>query len=98
MTPLGTSTPEDPQWRFDPKESSGGQYLFYLDRAPAGVAIDGAARLMRAPLAGGHEELVSSVFGRFCGRSRTRRSSSSVASRTSTRLMSTGPAIGRLPE
>ena len=43
---------------FDPKESSDGQYLFYLDRAPPSVAIDGTARLMRAPVAGGQEELV----------------------------------------
>jgi Tol biopolymer transport system component len=43
---------------FEPKESSDGRYLFYLHRHPAGLPIDGAARLMRAPLAGGEEELV----------------------------------------
>ena len=43
---------------FDPKESSDGRYLFYLDRHPAGLAVDGTARLMRAPVAGGQEELV----------------------------------------
>ena len=43
---------------FDPKESPDGRYLFYLDRHPAGLAIDGTARLMRAPVAGGREELV----------------------------------------
>ena len=35
-----------------------GRYLFYLDRHPQGLAIDGTARLMRVPLAGGPEELV----------------------------------------
>ena len=34
---------------FDPKESSHGRYLFYLDRAP----ISGHGRLMRAPIGGG---------------------------------------------
>ena len=43
---------------FEPKESPDGRYLFYLDRHPAGLAIDGTARLMRLPLAGGQEELV----------------------------------------
>jgi dipeptidyl aminopeptidase/acylaminoacyl peptidase len=43
---------------FDPKESSDGRYLFYLDRHPRGLAIDGTTRLMRAPIAGGREELV----------------------------------------
>jgi hypothetical protein len=43
---------------FGPQESSDGRYLFYLDRHPAGLPIDGAARLKRAPLAGGEEELV----------------------------------------
>jgi Tol biopolymer transport system component len=38
---------------FEPRESSDGRYLFYLDRHPAGLAIDGAARVMRAPLSGG---------------------------------------------
>jgi Tol biopolymer transport system component len=43
---------------FDPTESSDGRYLFYLDRHPAGLAVEGAARLMRVPLTGGREELV----------------------------------------
>ena len=43
---------------FEPKESSDGRYLFYLDRHPASVATDGTARLMRALLAGEQEELV----------------------------------------
>jgi Tol biopolymer transport system component len=43
---------------FDPKESSDGRYLFYLDRHPAGLAVEGAGRLMRVPVAGGQEELV----------------------------------------
>ena len=53
---------------FEPRESPDGRYLFYLDRHPGGLAIGGTARLMRLPLAGGQEELVSSTFGRFCGR------------------------------
>jgi hypothetical protein len=47
-----------PNGGFDPEESSDGRYLFYLDRAPPTVTMDGTARLMRAPLAGGPEELV----------------------------------------
>jgi Tol biopolymer transport system component len=43
---------------FEPQESSDGRYLFYLDRPPNSLALDGTARLMRAPLAGGQEELV----------------------------------------
>jgi Tol biopolymer transport system component len=43
---------------FEPRESPDGRYLFYLDRHPGGVAIGGAARLMRLPLVGGQEELV----------------------------------------
>ena len=43
---------------FDPKESPDGRYLFYLDRHPAGLAIEGTARLMRVPVGGGQEELV----------------------------------------
>jgi Tol biopolymer transport system component len=43
---------------FEPRESSDGQYLFYLDRPPAGLAMGAAARLMRLPLSGGQEELV----------------------------------------
>lgn len=41
---------------FEPRESPDGRYLFYLDRPPGGAPID--ARLMRVPLAGGHEEMV----------------------------------------
>ena len=41
---------------FEPRESSDGRYLFYLDRHPGGAPIE--ASLMRVPLAGGHEELV----------------------------------------
>ena len=41
---------------FEPRESPDGRYLFYLDRPPGGAPID--ARLMRVPLAGGHEEVV----------------------------------------
>jgi Tol biopolymer transport system component len=44
------------QGGFDPKESPDGQDLFYLDRHPAGLAADGTASLMRAPLAGGQAE------------------------------------------
>jgi Tol biopolymer transport system component len=43
---------------FEPKESSDGRYLFYLDRPPNSLAFDGTARLMRAPLAGEQEELI----------------------------------------
>jgi Tol biopolymer transport system component len=43
---------------FDPKESSDGRYLFYLHRHPAGLANEGAGKVMRTPLAGGAEELV----------------------------------------
>jgi Tol biopolymer transport system component len=46
------------QGGFDPKESPDGRYLFYLDRHPAGLTIDGTARVMRAPLAGGQAEPV----------------------------------------
>ena len=41
---------------FQPQESPDGKYLFYLDRPPGGAPIE--ARLMRVPLAGGHEEEV----------------------------------------
>jgi eukaryotic-like serine/threonine-protein kinase len=41
---------------FEPRESPNGRHLFYLDRHPGGAAIE--ARLMRAPVAGGHAELV----------------------------------------
>jgi Tol biopolymer transport system component len=43
---------------FEPRESPDGRYIFYLDRHPGGLAIDGAARLMRVLLAGAPEELV----------------------------------------
>ena len=43
---------------FEPEESSDGRYLYYLDRYPQRLAINGTARLMRLPLAGGQEELV----------------------------------------
>jgi Tol biopolymer transport system component len=43
---------------FQPRESPDGRYVFYLDRHPAGLAIDGTARLMRLPLGGGQEEAV----------------------------------------
>jgi Tol biopolymer transport system component len=43
---------------FEAKESLDGRYLFYLHRHPAGLAIGGTAKMMRAPLAGGQEELV----------------------------------------
>ena len=35
--------------RREPRESADGRFLFYLDRAPGGVAVDGNARLMRVP-------------------------------------------------
>ena len=41
---------------FEPRESSDGRHLFYLDRHPGGAAIE--ARLMRVPLVGGDEEVV----------------------------------------
>jgi Tol biopolymer transport system component len=43
---------------FGPQTSSDGLYLFYLDRYPQRSAINFTARLMRLPLAGGHEEAV----------------------------------------
>ena len=43
---------------FEPRESPDERYLFYLDRHPGGLPIGGTARLMRAPLGGGPEELV----------------------------------------
>jgi Tol biopolymer transport system component len=43
--------------RFEPQESADGRYLFYLDRNPGGL-IAGTARLMRAPVGGGPEEVV----------------------------------------
>ncbi|MGB2714733.1 MAG: hypothetical protein WBC51_11170 [Vicinamibacterales bacterium] len=43
---------------FEPRESTDGRYLFYLDRHPMGLAIDGTARLMRIPLVGGQAEPV----------------------------------------
>ena len=41
---------------FEPRESSDGRYLFYLDRHPGGAPID--ATLMRVPLIGGPAEPV----------------------------------------
>jgi Tol biopolymer transport system component len=41
---------------FQPQESPDGRYLYYLDRPPGGAPID--ARLMRAPIVGGDEEMV----------------------------------------
>ena len=41
---------------FEPRESSDGHYLFFLDRHPGGAPID--ANLMRVPVAGGHAERV----------------------------------------
>jgi Tol biopolymer transport system component len=41
---------------FEPRESSDGRYLFYLDRHPGGAPVD--ARLMRVPVDGGHAEVV----------------------------------------
>jgi Tol biopolymer transport system component len=46
------------QGGFDPKESPDGRYLYYLDRHPAGLRIDGTARVMRMPVAGGPAEPV----------------------------------------
>jgi Tol biopolymer transport system component len=43
---------------FEPRESSDGKYLFYLDRAPAVLTSSETARLMRLPVDGGPEELV----------------------------------------
>ena len=43
---------------FEPRESSDGRYLFYLDRPLAGLAMGATARLMRLPLGGGLEEPV----------------------------------------
>jgi Tol biopolymer transport system component len=43
---------------FEPRESSDGRYLFYLDRPPAGLAPGATARVMRLPLEGGLEEPV----------------------------------------
>lgn len=43
---------------FEPRESSDGRYLFYLDRPLAGLAIGATARLMRLPLDGGPEQPV----------------------------------------
>ena len=41
---------------FQPIESSDGKYVFYLDRWPGGLPMEG--KVMRMALAGGHEELV----------------------------------------
>ena len=50
---------------FEPRESSDGRYLFYLDRPPAGLAIGATARLMRLPLGGGPDEPVVQHVRRF---------------------------------
>jgi Tol biopolymer transport system component len=42
---------------FDPEESLDDRYLFYLHRYP-GLSVNQTAKLMRAPLAGGREEMV----------------------------------------
>jgi Tol biopolymer transport system component len=39
---------------FEPRESTDRRYLYFLDRHPAGIASDGTARVMRAPVTGGH--------------------------------------------
>jgi Tol biopolymer transport system component len=54
----GSATRTTHNGGFDPKESPDAQYLFYLDRHPAGLTIEGTARLMRVPVGGGQEELV----------------------------------------
>jgi Tol biopolymer transport system component len=41
---------------FEPRESSDGQYIYYLDRHPGGAPVQG--RLMRVPPGGGREEPV----------------------------------------
>jgi tricorn protease-like protein len=43
---------------FEPRESPDGKSVFYLDRHPAGLAVNDTARLMRLPRDGGAEELV----------------------------------------
>ena len=42
---------------FEPRVSPDGRFLYYLDRSPGGAPMS-VARLMRVPLAGGHEEPV----------------------------------------
>lgn len=54
MTPIGTSTPNAPQWRVRAERILRRPVPFYLDRAPPGVTIDSTARLMGAALAGGY--------------------------------------------
>ena len=43
---------------FEPKASSDGRYLFYLERHPSALAADGTSRLMRARLEDGQVEPV----------------------------------------
>ena len=50
---------------FEPRASLDGRYLFYLDRAPAGLATGSTARLMRLPLDGGEPEPVVSGLRPF---------------------------------
>jgi hypothetical protein len=83
---------------FEPKESPDGRYLFYLDRAPPTVATDGTAKLMRASLAGGQEELVLGRVRAFLWSVTDKGLCSSPASGTSMRLISTASAISVLPE
>ena len=52
------SDPVDGQRRLRALGIPDGRYLYYLDRHPASLAIDGTARLMRLPLGGGQEEMV----------------------------------------
>ena len=78
---------------FEAKESPDGRYLFYLHRHPAGLAVGGTAKVMRAPLAGGQEELVLERVRPFLWSVPTPGSCSSLAKRTSMRLMCTASAI-----
>jgi Tol biopolymer transport system component len=43
---------------FEPRESTDGRYLYYLDRPPAGLAVGETARVMRLPAGGGFEKAV----------------------------------------
>jgi Tol biopolymer transport system component len=83
---------------FEPMESSNGLYLFYLDRHPAGVGIDGAARLMRAPVAGGEEEVVLERVRPFLWSLTESGIVFVTPNRTSTRLTCTGSASDKLSE
>ena len=83
---------------FEPEESSDGRYLYYLDRYPQRLAINGTARLMRLPLAGGREEMVLERVRPF-GWSVTDTGDHirHAVSATSMRLTRTGSAISELP-